>query len=43
MIVHINKEGIERGINPIHSGSALHTQVMKTDGLKQALDKYGHV
>lgn len=40
LIVHINKEGIERGINPIDSGSALHTQVMKTDALKQALDLY---
>ena len=41
LIVHINQEGIERGINPIQSGSALHTQVMKTDALKQALDLYG--
>lgn len=41
LIVHINKEGIERGINPIHSGSALHTQVMKTDARKQAFDLYG--
>ena len=41
LIVHINKEGVERGINPIASGSALHTQVMKTDALKQALDLYG--
>jgi sulfate adenylyltransferase subunit 2 len=41
LIVHINKEGIERGINPIESGSSLHTQVMKTDALKQALDLYG--
>ncbi|MGY3146248.1 sulfate adenylyltransferase subunit 2 [Bradyrhizobium sp. USDA 3397] len=40
VIVHVNKEGIERGINPIDSGSALHTQVMKTDALKQALDFY---
>ncbi|WP_407166028.1 sulfate adenylyltransferase subunit CysD [Bradyrhizobium sp. ORS 111] len=40
LIVHVNKEGIERGINPIVSGSALHTQVMKTDALKQALDLY---
>ncbi|QOZ36189.1 sulfate adenylyltransferase subunit CysD [Bradyrhizobium sp. CCBAU 53421] len=38
LIVHVNEEGIERGINPIDSGSALHTQVMKTDALKQALD-----
>ena len=40
LIVHINKDGIERGINPIDSGSSLHTQVMKTDALKQALDLY---
>ena len=33
--------GLARGINPIASGSALHTQVMKTEALKQALDKYG--
>ncbi|MHC6156937.1 sulfate adenylyltransferase subunit CysD [Bradyrhizobium elkanii] len=38
LIVHVNEEGIARGINPIDSGSALHTQVMKTDALKQALD-----
>ena len=41
LIVHINEEGIERGVDPIRSGSALHTQVMKTDALKQALDFYG--
>jgi sulfate adenylyltransferase subunit 2 len=41
LIVHINKEGVERGISPIASGSSLHTQVMKTDALKQALDLYG--
>jgi sulfate adenylyltransferase subunit 2 len=40
LIVHINREGIEGGIDPIISGSALHTQVMKTDALKQALDLY---
>jgi sulfate adenylyltransferase subunit 2 len=39
LIVHVNQEGIERGIDPISSGSALHTQVMKTEALKQALDK----
>ena len=32
---------MDRGINPIASGSALHTHVMKTEALKQALDKYG--
>ena len=41
LIVHINEEGVRRGINPFDSGSALHTQVMKTESLKQALDKYG--
>src|SRR5579864_4398886 len=41
LIVHVNKDGVERGINPISSGSSLHTQVMKTDALKQALDLYG--
>ena len=41
LIVHTNPEGLARGINPIASGSALHTQVMKTEALKQALDKLG--
>jgi sulfate adenylyltransferase subunit 2 len=41
LLVHINEDGVRRGINPFDSGSALHTQVMKTDALKQALDKYG--
>ena len=41
LLVHTNQEGLDRGINPIDSGSSLHTQVMKTEGLKQALDKYG--
>jgi len=41
LIVHINEDGVRRGINPFDSGSNVHTQVMKTDGLKQALDKYG--
>jgi sulfate adenylyltransferase subunit 2 len=40
LIVHTNQEGLDRGIGPIASGSSLHTQVMKTDALKQALDKY---
>ena len=39
--MHINQEGLARGINPIASGSALHTQVMKTEALKQALDRHG--
>jgi len=41
LLVHVNQEGVARGINPITSGSSLHTQVMKTEGLKQALDQYG--
>lgn len=41
LIVHVNEEGIARGINPFDHGSAVHTDVMKTQGLKQALDKYG--
>jgi sulfate adenylyltransferase subunit 2 len=41
LIVHTNRDGLERGIDPIASGSSLHTQVMKTEGLKQALDRYG--
>jgi sulfate adenylyltransferase subunit 2 len=38
--VHVNQDGLGRGINPIASGSALHTTVMKTEGLRQALDRY---
>ena len=38
LIVHINEEGLKAGINPIVSGSALHTHTMKTVALKQALD-----
>jgi sulfate adenylyltransferase subunit 2 len=41
LIVHVNKEGLARGINPVASGSSLHTQVMKTEALKQALDLHG--
>jgi sulfate adenylyltransferase subunit 2 len=41
LIVHINPEGVARGIGPFTHGSAVHTDVMKTQGLKQALDKYG--
>ena len=40
LIVHINEEGVKKGINPITHGSKVHTDVMKTEGLKQALDKY---
>lgn len=41
LLVHTNAEGLAHGINPITSGSALHTQVMKTEALRQALDQYG--
>ncbi|MCA3361839.1 MAG: sulfate adenylyltransferase subunit CysD [Roseomonas sp.] len=41
LLVHTNQEGLSRGINPITSGSGLHTQVMKTEALRQALDQYG--
>jgi sulfate adenylyltransferase subunit 2 len=41
LIVHINQEGLARGINPFTSGSALHTDVMKTQALRQALDAHG--
>jgi sulfate adenylyltransferase subunit 2 len=40
LIVHINEEGVKKGINPITHGSKVHTDIMKTEGLKQALDKY---
>ncbi|WP_255286413.1 sulfate adenylyltransferase subunit CysD [Cupriavidus oxalaticus] len=39
--VHINPEGVERNISPHEHGSAVHTDVWKTQGLKQALDHYG--
>jgi sulfate adenylyltransferase subunit 2 len=41
LIVHRNPEAAARGINPIDHGSALHTQMWKTDGLKQALEQGG--
>ncbi|NWG92379.1 MAG: sulfate adenylyltransferase subunit CysD [Parvularculaceae bacterium] len=40
LIVHVNEEGLRQGIGPFTHGSAIHTDVMKTQGLKQALDKY---
>ncbi len=40
LIVHINPEGVEKNINPFDHGSALHTDIMKTQGLKQALDAH---
>jgi sulfate adenylyltransferase subunit 2 len=41
LIVHVNPDGLAQGINPFTHGSQIHTDVMKTQGLKQALDKYG--
>ncbi len=41
LIVHINEEGVAANLNPFTAGSARHTEVMKTEALKQALDKYG--
>jgi sulfate adenylyltransferase subunit 2 len=41
LIVHTNADGVRRGIDPISSGSALHTAIMKTEALKQALDRHG--
>lgn len=40
--VHVNEDGVRRGIGPFASGSAVHTQVMKTEALKQALDAGGY-
>jgi sulfate adenylyltransferase subunit 2 len=40
LLVHINEEGVARGVSPVASGSSVHTQVMKTEGLRQALDKW---
>lgn len=39
LIVHVNESGVKRGISPIASGSSLHTHVMKTEALRQALEK----
>ena len=41
LLVYVNQEGVKQGISPVNSGSAIHTHVMKTEALKQALDKYG--
>ena len=41
LIVHVNAEGVARGINPITDGSELHTDVMKTQALRQALETHG--
>lgn len=41
LLVHTNQEGVEQGINPVTHGAGRYTDIMKTQGLKQALDKYG--
>ncbi|AWJ85445.1 sulfate adenylyltransferase small subunit (plasmid) [Azospirillum sp. TSH58] len=41
LLVHTNQEGVARGIDPIRSGSTVHTRVMKTEALRQALDRHG--
>jgi len=41
LLVHINPEGVRRGVNPFDHGSAVHTDIWKTQGLKQALDLHG--
>jgi sulfate adenylyltransferase subunit 2 len=41
LLVHVNQEGLARGIGPISHGSQVHTDVMKTQALKQALDQHG--
>jgi sulfate adenylyltransferase subunit 2 len=41
LLVHVNPDGLAQGINPFTHGSQVHTDIMKTQGLKQALDKYG--
>ncbi|MCH7726210.1 MAG: sulfate adenylyltransferase subunit CysD [Planctomycetes bacterium] len=41
VLVHTNEEGVKQGINPFDHGSKTYTDIMKTEGLKQALDKYG--
>lgn len=41
LLVHINAEGVEKGVGPFSHGSTVHTDVMKTAALKQALDKFG--
>ena len=41
LIVHVNPDGVAMGIGPFTHGSAVHTDIMKTQALKQALDRYG--
>ncbi len=40
LLVHVNEDGVKRGISPVASGSNVHTQVMKTEGLRQALEHW---
>ncbi len=40
LLVHVNEDGVKQGIGPFSHGSAMHTDIMKTEGLKQALDKH---
>ncbi len=42
LIVHVNEDGLRRGVSPIASGSLVHTQIMKTEGLRQALEAGGY-
>ena len=41
LLVHSNADGIARGINPFSHGSALYTEIMKTEALRQAMERYG--
>ena len=41
LLVHVNEEGVRQGVNPFDHGSEVHTDVMKTQALKQALDEHG--
>ncbi len=41
LLVHVNRDGLDMGVSPFVHGSALYTDVMKTQALRQALDKYG--
>ena len=41
LIVHTNADGVREGVTPFSHGSSVYTDIMKTEALKQALDKYG--
>ena len=41
LLIHVNRDGLAKGISPVTHGSQIHTDVMKTEGLKQALDRHG--